>query len=246
MKISKQTVLVTGGSSGIGLELANTLLSQENTVLICGRSAEKLAKAKLATPALHTYPCDLSKATQCQQLMQQVLEEHPSLTCLINNAALVHKSDWKTPGGMSDKAALEVQTNLMAPLRLTEAFLTETKQPKSSLHIVNISTGLVYSPKFTYPFYCSTKAALHAHTQVIREQLKPLGIRVTEVLFPVVNTPWHQGTVPASAITPQQAVQEMLSGISKGKQEIAVGKVKLLQKIVRLSPKLASNLINRP
>jgi uncharacterized oxidoreductase len=169
MKLENNTVLITGGSSGIGLELSKVLIQKGNKVIICGRSNEKLSKAKSEVPKLTTYQCDLSNSRACADFSKMISENHPDLNILINNAAIVNKTDFLSTDGIIEMAESEMETNFMAPLRLIH-FLYPTLQKNNSPAIINITTGLIYTPRADYPFYNATKAALHSFTQVLRKQ----------------------------------------------------------------------------
>ncbi len=242
MVLQNNTILITGGSSGIGLELARQL-SPQNTVLICGRTLHKLEQAQRQLPGIHYVQCDISKMEECEKLRDWVRQEHPGCNILINNAAIVHRDKFFGDDEIPKKAETEIQTNLLAPIRLASLFapiLWKNSYPK----IINISTGLAYVPRTIYPFYNASKAGLHSFTQVLRAQAEQTPIKVIEVLFPAVDTPWHNGNPPDIAISPEEAVREMLLELEKGRDEIRVGKVSLLWWLSRLAPKFAFRKIN--
>lgn len=243
MAATTNTILITGGSSGLGLEMAKRLTIQGNTVIISSRSATKLAEAQKQIPELITYPCDITKSKNCERLAQWLKEEYPETNILINNAAIVHKTDFITDNEIVEKAKHEISTNLIAPIQLTKLLLPLLLS-NNNAQIINITSGLVYVPRADYPFYNATKAALHSFCQVLRHQLKGAPIKITEVLFPAVDTPWHQGNPPKIAIPPERAVSEMLRGLEKGKEEIRVSGVKLLYLLSRLAPKFAFKKLN--
>jgi uncharacterized oxidoreductase len=244
MKLQHQTVLITGGSSGIGLELAKRLIEKQNTVIICARSADKLTETKMKLPSVHTFPCDISRASDRFNLVEWIRTNHPQCNVLINNAAIVHKTDFRLDDQIIEKAEKEIQTNLLAPIALAKLFLSvfETFQQSA---VINITTGLVYAPRAVYPIYNATKAGLHAFTQVLRLQIKSLPVQVIEVMMPVVDTPWHRGDVPKIAISAERAVGEMLTRIEKGEKEIRVGRVQILYLLSRLAPAFALRKINQ-
>jgi len=244
MRLQDNSILITGGSSGIGLELAEKFIQKGNKVLICGRTRSKLESAKEKVPKIITFQSDLSTENGRRGLFEWVHQEHPDCNVLINNAALVHRTSFKDDDRMQEKALLEIQTNLIAPIALSKHFLPLLEQ-KENAAIINITSGLAYTPKADYPIYNATKAGLHSFTKTLRMQLHKQRIRVVEVLMPVVDTPWHEGKVPKMAISSEQAVGEMLEGLTKNKDEIRVGKVRLLYWINRISPKIASKVINR-
>jgi uncharacterized oxidoreductase len=243
MKLKNSTVLITGGSSGIGLELAKVLTNKGNKVIICGKSNEKLLAAKKMIPQLVTYQCNLSDKQQCIDFAQKIKENHPDLSILINNAAIVNKIDFINHENAIELAESEYQTNLIAPIRLIK-LLYKTINTNESSAIINITTGLIYAPRVIYPFYNSSKSALHSFTQTLRHRLKDEKTKVVEVMFPAVNTPWHQGTPPKIAISTKAAVSEMIKGIENGKVEIKVGGAKILYLISRLAPSFAIKKVN--
>ncbi|WKN30105.1 SDR family NAD(P)-dependent oxidoreductase [Porifericola rhodea] len=244
MRLTKNTILITGGSSGIGLELCRVLIAKGNQVLICGRSEEKLAQARVSYPAVQTFCCDLSQQLGREKLFAWVAAHFPACNVLINNAAIVHRTDFYTDPDMIAKAEREIQTNLMAPIALTKLFMPLLEK-NANAAIINISSGLVYAPKAIYPIYNATKAALHALSQVLRHQLQARPVRLIEVMMTVVDTPWHKGKAPAMAISAEKAVYETLKKIEKGQEEIKIGQVNKLYLLSRLSPGLAFRLINR-
>lgn len=243
MDLSNSTILITGGSSGIGLELARRLLQQKNKVIICGRTPEKLKKAKRQFPSIHTIQCDLSEPDECFRLANRISENHADCNVLINNAATVHRDPFLSGEQIPQKAQTEINTNLLAPIILSKELLPVLTR-NSDPAIINVTTGLVYAPKVLYPFYNATKAGLHSFTMVLREQVKEASVDVIEVQFPAVDTPWHHGSPPKIAITAQKAVDEMLKGIEKNRTEVRVGGVKILYLLSRLAPGIAFKKIN--
>lgn len=242
MVLQNNTILITGGSSGIGLELAKRLIESNNMVLICGRTPDKLQLAKQKLPQIKYLQCDISKPPDCERLRNWVLEEHPDCNVLINNAAIVHIENFFQDDDILDKADAEIQTNLMAPIRLSKLFAPILNSKKNPA-IITITTGLVYVPHTIYPFYNATKSALHSFVQVLRSQSSD-SIDIIEVQFPAVDTPWHQGNPPEIAISVEEAVGEMIKGLEKGDKEVQVEKVKLLYLLSRLAPELAFRKLN--
>ena len=244
MKLSGNTILITGGSSGIGLEMAKQFSAQKNTIIICGRNKEALLKAQQLVPGIHIYSFDLSIESERIELAARLTKHHPQLNILINNAAIVHRENFTTDPFGYEKAVKEIETNLIAPIHLIHQLLPLLRK-QSSAAIMNITTGLVYTPRTLYPIYNATKSALHSFTEVLRAQIKPDSIEIIEVLFPVVNTPWHKGAAPKIAIQPAQAVEKMMSGLEKKQPEIRVGAVQLLYLLHRIAPRFAFRKINQ-
>lgn len=244
MDLQNNTILITGGSSGIGRELARQLSKKGNKILICGRTLHKLKQTKQEISTLHFLQCDISKPDECEKLRNWVQRDHPNCNILINNAAIVTRKNFYEDDEAIPHAEQEIATNLMAPIRLTK-ILYPILRKHSQPAIINITTGLAFVPRATYPFYCATKAALHSFTKVLRSQSKDRNITIKEVMFPVVDTPWHNGNPPKIAITPEEAVSEMLNKLEKGREEIHVGKVKLLHVLSRIAPNFAFKKLNR-
>ncbi len=245
MKLHNKTILITGGSSGIGLELARILTEKGNQVLICGRSEDKLKEAKKALPEVNIFQCDISQKEGRNILVNWVKELFPECSVLINNAAITHAAHFMEDEIILEKAEAEINTNLMAPIALSKQLYPVLVKNQEAA-IVNITTGLIYAPRTIYPIYCATKAALHSFTHVLRAQLENTPIKIIEAIMTVVDTPWHINGAPKIAISPQKAVAEMIRGIEKDQLEIKIHKVKLLSLISRISPKLAFRIINRP
>ena len=242
--LTNNTILITGGSSGVGLELAKKLIEKSNTVLICGRSKEKLEKAKRLIPEVQIFRCDISSEKECIRLHEWVLNNHPDCNILINNAAIVHKTEFLNDDQVIEKAHEEFQTNILAPIRLSKLFLPLLLKNQHA-QLINISTGLVYAPRAVYPFYNAAKAALHSFTQTLRLQLRNVPIKVVEILLPVVDTPWHNGNPPKIAISAEKAVEEVLRKLEKANNlEIRIGGVKILYWLSRIAPGFALRKIN--
>ncbi|MCB0806501.1 MAG: SDR family NAD(P)-dependent oxidoreductase [Bacteroidales bacterium] len=243
MKLTGNNVLITGGSSGIGLELAKRLTENQNKVIICGRSEQKLIVAKSKIPGLITYPCDLSDKKQTGDFVEWLKSNHNDLNVLINNAAIVNRTNFMEDPKAIEKSEQEFKTNVLAPIRLIKLLQPLISTNKNAA-IINVTTGLVYIPRAIYPFYNATKAALHSFTQVLRFQLAGKVPEVIEVMFPAVDTPWHQGKPPKIAIPVDKAVNEMLKELAKGKTVIRIGGVKKLYVLSRLIPGFAIKKIN--
>ncbi|MDQ6527599.1 SDR family NAD(P)-dependent oxidoreductase [Flavobacterium sp. LHD-85] len=244
MEISNSTIVITGGSSGLGFEMCQQFIERGNNVITCSRSLEKLEDAKKRLPGLVIYKCDIARELECEDFAEWLRINYPKMNVLINNAAIVNKTYFVEDQFSLEKMNDEFSVNLNAPIRLIKLLypiLIQNQNPK----IINITTGLVYVPRVIYPFYNAAKVGLHSFTQVLREQLKQeKKVRIIEVLFPVVDTPWHKGNPPKIAISPQKAVSEMLERISQNQVEIRIAKVKMLYFLFRVAPRFAFQKIN--
>ncbi len=187
MNTHGNTVLITGGASGIGWALARRFANAGSQVIICGRRADQLLVAKQLCPELHTVQCDVSVPAERLSLVKTVTEAFPTLNVVINNAgiqnrfpSLLEPQDWQ-------RHEAELATNLAAPMHLSMLFVPHLRQ-KPAAAIVNITSGLAFSPLAAMPTYCATKAALHSFTLSLRHQLKTTSIAVIELVPPMVNT----------------------------------------------------------
>jgi uncharacterized oxidoreductase len=186
MKTTQQTVLITGGASGIGLALVERLLSAGNTVIAVGRRREKLDEAKAKHPALHTRVCDVADPAERIALRDWAVKEFPALNVLINNAGIQQRLDMKAPLDW-EATRNELAINLDAPIHLANLFAAHfLKRPQAA--IVNVTSGLSFSPLANVPVYSATKAALHSFTLSLRHQFAGTSVEVVEIIPPAVDT----------------------------------------------------------
>ncbi|HEX8464217.1 MAG TPA: SDR family oxidoreductase [Abditibacterium sp.] len=186
MQLAHNTVLVTGGASGIGLALAQRFLGAGNEVIVCGRREEVLSEAKARFPALHTRVCDVGDAEQRESLFEWVARDFPALNVLVNNAGIQRRIDLSEPENWSQTRS-ELAINLEAPIHLSQLFLPHLRrQPRAA--ILNVSSGLAFAPIAAMPIYCASKAALHSFTLSLRQQLSSSSVEVIEIIPPAVNT----------------------------------------------------------
>ncbi|MFD2570072.1 SDR family oxidoreductase [Spirosoma soli] len=227
MKTTNNTILITGGATGIGLALAETFLRARNTVVICGRREDRLAEAKAKFPALHTYTCDVSQATERERLVTWLTENFPGLNVLVNNAGIQQMLSFADQPVALDRIEQELATNVTAPIHLTSLLLPLlTKQAESA--VLNVSSGLAFTPLAAVPVYCATKAALHSFTLSLRYQLRHTSVKVFEVVPPIVNTELggtgrDERGQQDRGIPPSDVAQETLAGLQADTPEILVG-----------------------
>jgi len=187
MNLKDNTILVTGGGSGIGFGLAKRFADAGSTVIICGRRKDQLVEAKRLCPALHTVPGDVATEAGRTALVAQVTDTFPQLNVLINNAGTQNRTpSWKEPQDWA-RHAQELSINLHAPMHLSMLLIPHLLR-QSSAAIMNVSSGLAFSPLAFMPTYCATKAALHSFTLSLRKQLSDTKIAVVEIIPPMVNT----------------------------------------------------------
>jgi len=239
---SERVVLITGGSSGIGFEMAKQMVAQHSVVIICGRSHEKLEDAKRKVPQLVTIQCDITKAEDRLALHKQISTNFRGLNMLMNNAGIAKRYLLAKTGDLEARIAEELQTNFLAPVFLTQLFLPILIENKGT--VVNVSSGLAYVPLSVEPSYCASKAALHSMTQSMRVQFAKSGIKVVEIFYPAVDTPFQGGHAPNNAMKPDEAAAIALQGLNSGKEEIRVRMAGFIFAMSRLMPKRALRLIN--
>ncbi len=187
METSGNTALITGGGSGIGLELAKALLARGNRVIVCGRSRKRLEAARKLLPDLHARVCDVTVARSRRALVKWLVSEFKDLNILVNNAGIQRPIDFlKGPRDLED-ADMEIKTNFAAPVHLSGLLIPHLRRRKQAA-IVNISSGLAFTPLAAVPVYCATKAAFHSFSLTLRHQLLDTSVRVFEIAPPIVAT----------------------------------------------------------
>lgn len=187
MKISGNTILITGGGSGIGRGLAEALHREGNQVVISGRRKHALAETTAAHPGMKSLSVDMQDAGSIREFAARAVSEFPALNVLINNAGIMRAEKLlEQPQAVLDAEEI-VNTNLLGPIRLTAALLPHLeKQPRAT--IMNVSSGLAFLPLTVTPTYCATKAAIHSYTQSLRHQLRKTSVEVLELAPPYVQT----------------------------------------------------------
>ncbi|TRX61429.1 SDR family NAD(P)-dependent oxidoreductase [Fulvivirga sp. M361] len=239
MELSGNKVLITGGSSGIGLAMARRLESMGNHVIITGRNRKKL-EAAADRYGLDFYQCDLSVPDQLLALTEAIRDQHSDINMLINNAGLQFNYSF-TDEVSFERIQYEVEVNFNVVMKLCAAFVPLLLGTKESA-IVNVSSGLALSPKKSAPVYCATKAGVHIFSKALRYQLEGSNVNVFEVLPPLVDTPMTEGR-GKDKISTQQLVDEFITAVGKNIYEINIGKVKLLKLMHRVAPAIADHLL---
>ena len=185
MKTSGNTILITGGTSGIGKGFAEEFSLRKNKVIICGRRENRLQEIKSYNENIETVICDVTKAEQREMLIKTVIKKFPETNILINNAGIQLLADLTDLD--LNKLNQEIETNLIAPAHLSSLFVQNLKTRNESA-IINISSGLAFVPLSFVPVYCATKAAVHSLTMSLRHQLKDSLIKVFEIIPPSVDS----------------------------------------------------------
>jgi uncharacterized oxidoreductase len=239
MKFSARTVLITGGTSGIGQELAKQLLRRGNTVIVTGRDQTKLEATSRALPGVHAICSDVSDPTAVLRLQETVSKAFPTLDTLVNNAGIMRNLSLNRPRELQDLTR-EIEINLCGPLWMVQQFLPHLKTRTDAL-IVNVSSGLAFIPLPISPIYSATKAAMHSFTQSLRVQLAGTGITVVELAPPGTETPLFRGEF-ARELQGQKGmdvavlVERAITGIEAGRLEIRPGLANILKAMSRIAP----------
>jgi len=188
MRMSHNTIVITGGATGIGFAMAKYLQQCDNQIVICGRRQDRLDQAAAQLPGIHTLCCDVADAAGRSDLADYVRTDFPEANILINNAGIQRDIDLtKGPAGLDGED--EIAINLTAPIHLAALF-TDLLTEKDNATIVNVSSALAFMVERASraPIYCATKAGLHAFSIAQRIQLMPLHIRVIEIIPPAVES----------------------------------------------------------
>lgn len=233
--------LVTGATSGIGWELACQLAQAGIAVVALGRNATRLQELKDRFSSLDAVVCDLHDTAELPGLVAHILECHPDLACVINNAGVQDQVRMDDAGYSAQHIRKEVEVNLLAPLVLTHALLAHF-QGKSVAYVVNVTSGLAYVPKRNAAVYSATKAGLHLFTQALRVQLRGGAVRVIEAIMPLVDTPMTAGR-GRGKLSAAQAARQILEGLHAGQSEIWVGKARALPYLQRWAPGLLAKVM---
>jgi len=247
MKMTGNTILITGGSSGIGLELARQLAT-ENTVIITGRDAGKLSAAATAIGRAHAVQSDVSDPNAIAVLHDRIVREFPSLNILINNAGIMRKVSLRDGG--ADLLAIngEIDTNLSGPIRMVKRFVPHLEKQQTAA-IVNVTSGLAFVPFPISPVYSATKAGLHAFTQALRVQMRHTPVKIFELAPPGTETPLFRGdfdeidlgSVKGMEVT--RLARVAIEAMRRDVLEIRPGASNLLHLLGRVSPGFALNML---
>jgi len=219
------------------------LHAMNNQIIIISRTQNNWEKLKNLQPAIRCIQCDLSKKDDVLQLIKAFDSENTQIDMYINNAALQFTPKLTDPDFEFDTIEQETTTNFTAVVWLSSLLLPQLLRQKEAL-IVNISSGLAFAPKSSSAVYCATKAALHSISQSLRYQLTNTPIQVVEVILPMVDTPMTQGR-NGKKISAKFAAEQIIKGITRGDEEIYVGKARFLPMMMRICPGLVKRMLSK-
>ena len=240
MKLEGRTILITGGTSGIGLEMARQLMERRNTVIITGRDRQRLRETQSALPGVHTVQSDAAKPEDIAALLRLIQTKYPACDTLINNAGIMRNLNVNEPRPLTD-VTRELDINLNGPVWTVQEFLPHLKTRPNAL-IVNVTSGLAYVPFPLSPMYSAAKAGLHAFTRCLRVQLKGSGVTVVELAPPLVETQLlgkdFDGVARQKGMAVDVLVRKAIAGIEAGKTDVRPGLSSVLYLMSRAAPSL--------
>ena len=241
MKLNGRTILITGGSTGIGLAFALKFLELGNEVIVNGRRQAVLDQVKAKHPKLHTIQSDVADPAQIAALAARVKSDFPKLDVLMNNAGIMLYKNLRAPAADLAGLMAEMNVNVGGVITTTSAFMDLLRANKGT--VINTSSALAFVPLPSAPIYSATKAAIHSYTQSLRFQLEETGVEVIELMPPGVKTDMTtelaEGGV--SVITTDELIKQSFAALEAGAVEIRPGQAKQLAFMRRFAP----NFINR-
>jgi len=231
MDMTGNTILITGGGSGIGRGLAEAFHAGGNRVIIAGRRPEPLAEVVTANPGITSVVLDVADPGAIQAFAARVAQDHPTLNVLVNNAGIMKAEDALAEPFDLSVAEATVATNLLGPIRLTAALLPHLRR-QSAAAVVNVTSGLAFVPRADTPTYSATKAAMHSYSQSLRFLLRNTTVQVIELAPPLVGTdltPGQRGNPRAMPLEDYIRESMALFAVNGAAPEILVERVKMLR-----------------
>jgi len=222
MNLSGNTILITGGASGIGLAFAERFLMAGSKVIICGRRADKLQEVQAKYPAIQTRVCDVGQEEDRINLAKWVNQEFPDVNVLLNNAGIQRREPLTQTDQSWRYHQAEIAINLEAPIHLSLLLLPLLKS-KPLAYIINVTSGLAFAPLANAAIYSATKAALHSFTLSLRHQLAGTQVQVLEIAPPAVQTDLGGTGVHTFGAPLNDFADAIMQGLEKAEPEIGYG-----------------------
>jgi uncharacterized oxidoreductase len=237
MRLSDNTILITGGATGIGLGLTERFVREGNKVIVCGRRAEVLDEVKLKFPSVLIRQVDLENESDRISLFEWIRKNHSELNVLINNAGI---QQWisVTDDDFFVKARQEIAINVEAPIHLTSLFL---KLDNLNV-IINVTSGLSFVPLVRMPVYCATKSFLHSFTTSLGKLLRQRNIEVIEIIPPALNTDLGGKGLHDSYPPVSEFIESIFLQLKEGKTKLTFGMSAMMAKA---GPEEMENAFNR-
>lgn len=222
MNLAGNTILITGGASGIGLALAERFLKAGSNVIVCGRREDKLQEVKQRYPELHTRVCDVGKEQDRIDLAKWVTDSFPEVNTLINNAGIQQRQPIVGNTQPWSFHQSEIAINLEAPIHLAMLFIPHLQQQPQS-YIINVTSGLAFVPLAQAAIYSATKAALHSFTLSLRRQLANTPVKVLEIVPPAVQTDLGGAGLHTFGAPLNDFADFIIAGLANGEEEVGYG-----------------------
>lgn len=241
MRIDGKSILITGGATGVGFELAKAFYQRGARVAVCGRRESALEDAKSKLPPLKTYICDVTNGAATRALLHELEERMGGVDILINNAAIYHAGEQLDDGDDPTEIASEISINMLAPIQLTKLFLPHLRT-RPAAAVINVTSNLAFTPAPFANVYCATKAGLHSFSLGLRAQLAGTGIKVFELMAPLTDAP-ISAEVPTKKYPARSLALETLRAVTNDHYEIHAGRTKAFYWLYRAAPKLAARVV---
>lgn len=244
MNLTGSTIAITGGTSGIGLELVKQLTDQCETIVVIARNQEVLTSLQHTYPNVYGYACNIDNKSELEITLDQIIQQHPKLSIFINNAAIQHVPTFLEDDFNYGGIEKEVKVNLLAPMWITALVLGHFTNQTTKTAFINVSSGLAFYPKTSAAVYSATKAALHSFCTSLRYQLADTQVEVFEAVMPIVDTPMTTGR-GRKKISAGSAARALIKGVRNNQHTVYIGLSKYIPFISRLSPSLMANILKR-
>ena len=229
MKMHGNTIFITGGASGIGRGLAEAFHKRGNQVVIAGRREQALKEVCDGNPGMSWIRMDVSDPASIRRAAAEVTSKFRQLNCVINNAGIQRVHDFTRSDTIDDRVREEVDTNLLGVILVTAAFLPHLQRQENAA-LVNVSSGLGFVPVSRFPIYCATKAAVHSFCLSLRRQLQSTGVKVIEIVPPLVASGLKRTQGPPSGGPTPMPLEEFITAVmgelETGVEEVAIGQAK--------------------
>jgi uncharacterized oxidoreductase len=227
MNLTNNTILITGGTSGIGRAFAEAFHKLGNQVIISGRRKGHLAEITNANPGMKSVELDVENPASIAAVCKKLIADYPKLNAVINNAGIMQLDDTSTV--MDDaQASSIIATNLLGPIRVTSALIEHLKKQPSA-YVLNVSSGLAFTPMNATAIYCATKAAIHSYSMTTRYKLKNTSVKLIEIVPPWVQTDLLNSKNNPNAMPLPDFIAESMKLLATDADEILVERVKPLR-----------------
>jgi uncharacterized oxidoreductase len=244
MKTTANTILITGGSAGIGFAIAQKFITEGNNVIITGRNEARLkAAAEKLGGNVTAIAADVSKPDEVEALVQRVTNDFPNLNVLINNAGAASAYKLDSEADTFANAQEEIVTNYLSIIRLTDKLLPVLKQQHESA-VVNVSSIVAFVPNTFLPTYSASKAALHSYTQSLRLTLEASSVKIFELMPPLVNTEFSKEIGGENGIAPHVLADDLLEAFANDTFEIHTGATADIYRLNQTDPVAALLAMN--